>query len=339
MRLNECLSIDTDLKIVSGTETDLELKKIGLPDAPAAGDLIFLKNKTLAEAYRPVGGEVVVVAEVYWNKLASEQQEKWKTGPQLVLTGPDVALSMARLSRPFYEQIYQDFNDLVDGRQLGLCEIHPTAEISQHAFIAAGVTIEENVVIHSGVRVLGGSHIGAGTILYPNVVLYHQVRLGKNCRIHSQSVIGADGFGYHFDGKTHQKIWHMGGVQIEDDVEIGACSAVDQGTFSPTRIGKGSRLDNHVQIGHNCQLGQGVVICGHVAIGGSSKIGDYTVFGGKSGMGDNMSLGPACQVAGGALVNCDWPAKTVLGGHPARPLKEWMKGLAYVRKMTLSKSE
>jgi UDP-3-O-[3-hydroxymyristoyl] glucosamine N-acyltransferase len=238
---------------------------------------------------------------------------------------------MTKLSLPFYQNIKESWNDEVDGRQMGTVDIDPSSWIAQHVFIGKDVVIGKNVRIYPGVRILSGSSIGDDCELFPGVTIYQNVKIGNAVRIHGNTTIGADGFGYNFRDGIHHKLWHMGGVIIGDNVEIGANSCVDGGTFSPTLIGAGSKFDNHVQVGHNCIIGSGVILCGHVAIGGSSELGDFTVFGGKSGMGHAMKLGKACQVGGGALVNRDWPDGSVLGGHPARPLKEWMKGLAYVR--------
>jgi UDP-3-O-[3-hydroxymyristoyl] glucosamine N-acyltransferase len=335
------LKADESLKLQAEVGAELRVTGIATPDRPETGKLCFVKDaKLLTRLEKNLGDArpVLVIHQKLWDNFSAEEKTEWLSTKALsVLTSPDVPVSMALLSKVFRDQLYESFNDVVDGRQLGTAEIHPTAIIAQHAFIASNVVIEKNVIIHSGVRILSGCRIAEGTELFPNCTIYHQVSIGRNCRIHSGSVIGADGFGYQFNGKAHLKIWHMGGVVIGDDVEVGACSAIDQGTFTPTLIGDNCKIDNHVQIGHNCKLGRGVILCGHVALGGSTELGDYTVFGGKSGIGDGRVLGAGCQVAGGALVNADWPAGTVLGGHPARPLKEWMKGVAYVRKLSLEK--
>ena len=124
-------------------------------------------------------------------------------------------------------------------------------------------------------------------------------------------------------------------MTIGHNVEIGANSCVDQGTFSPTTIGDGTKVDNHVQIAHNCKIGRGVIICGHVAFGGSAVIGDFTVLGGKAAVGNGVIVGKACQVAGNAMVNSDIEDSSVVAGHPARPLKEWLRGVAWLRQQSL----
>lgn len=303
--------------------------------------LLFLKNKKhflkLVESLNESTKSISLIIEKKLFEKLDEEKDVLTENFLSIAVCEDVSVSMSYISKPFWDEKFSELNEVVDGRQMGSGSIHPTVWIAQGVFIAEDVVIEENVKIHSGVRILSGSKIGEGTEIYPNAVIYPFTTIGKNCRIHGGTVIGADGFGYNFHQGVHLKVWHVGDVKIGNDVEIGANSCVDRGTFSSTNIGDGTKLDNHVQIGHNVQLGKGVIICGHVAIGGSAVLGDYCVMGGKSGMGDNFTLGKGVQVAGGGLVNCDWDDGSVVGGHPARPVREWMKGIAFVRKESLKK--
>jgi UDP-3-O-[3-hydroxymyristoyl] glucosamine N-acyltransferase len=123
----------------------------------------------------------------------------------------------------------------------------------------------------------------------------------------------------------------MGGVILADDIEIGSATAIDAGTFVPTRIGSGCKIDNGVQIGHNCNVKNGVIFCGHSGLSGSCTIGNYVVFGGKSGTGPDVILEDGCQIAGGALVSKNWPMGSKLAGHPARLLKDWFKANAFIQ--------
>lgn len=306
----------------------------------------FIKNKKLLPDYLEKLGNIpdsllstlfVIIEEKIWNGLDSTTQELLKSKHLQIEKVSDVDLVMSELTCQFAKTELEKFNHYVDGRQMGNnVLIHPEANIAQGVFIGENVTIDAGVIIYPHVTILHNVHIRANTVIFPQVTIYPNVTIGANCIIHASSVIGSDGFGFHFANGQHNKIATLGGVIIEDNVEIGSNTSIDGGTLAPTRIGKGTKIDNFVQIGHNVTIGNHVILCGHVAIGGSSKIGNFCVFGGKSGMGPQMSLGDACQVAGGALVNCDWPAKTTLGGHPARPIKEWLKGLAYVRNQSLS---
>lgn len=176
-----------------------------------------------------------------------------------------------------------------------------------------------------------------GSEIFSNVVVYRNVKIGKSVRIHANCSIGSDGFGYNFFKGQHLKVWHMGSVIIEDQVEIGANSCIDGGTFSPTVIGHGTKIDNQVQIGHNCRLGRGVIMCGQSGLAGSCIIGDYTVMGGRAAVAPGIIIGKAAQVAGNAGVISNVGDGEVVGGFPARDIKEWMKGIALVRKLSLKK--
>lgn len=253
----------------------------------------------------------------------------------VVISVEDFEMAKVKFSKKFYDEKYGGLNLIRDGLESKSVDVHASCSVSDKAFIGDNVILEKNVHIAANVSIMANCKIGEGTIVYPNSTVYPFVNIGKNCIVHSGVVIGADGFGFHFADGVHHKIWHSGGVEIQDDVEIGANSCIDGGTFTATTIGAGTKIDNHVQIGHNCQIGKGVVLCGHVALGGSAVLGDFCVFGGKAGCGNGINLGAGCQIGGGGLINSNWPSGSVLGGHPARPLKEWMRGLAYVRNKSL----
>lgn len=279
----------------------------------------------------------VIIDEKLWEKLKSKNETEFASMLGAVFTTSNSDKTLENLTYYFYHQKQKEFDFGKDGRELKSAKISMSAFVSPLSFIGDKVEIEDDVYIHPHCTVMAGTKVKKGTILYPGVTLYSHVTIGEFCRIHSGCVIGADGFGYFFQDGVHHKLWHYGGVIIGDHVELGAQTCVDGGTFYPTFIGNGTKIDNQVQIGHNCNIGNHVIICGQSAIGGSTAIGDYSVFGGKSGTGHGLKIGKQAQIAGGALVNCDWEDGAILGGHPARPLKEWMKGLAYLRKTSLKK--
>ena len=175
--------------------------------------------------------------------------------------------------------------------------------ISANAVIAANASLGDDVVIGAGCYVGENVILGKACKLHSNVTLYHGVVLGKNVKIHSGSVVGADGFGFAFDGSKSIKIYQLGGVKIGDDVEIGAGSTIDRGALEDTEIGNGVKIDNQVQIGHNCKIGEHTIICGCAGIAGSVTIGKYCIMGGGSGVVGHISIADRVQVSAMSLLS------------------------------------
>jgi len=341
MKLADLLKFESNLKIAKNPDWPEEILAISSLDQLQLNGLIFIKNAKFLTKFLPLVSQALelkvglIIDEKFWGFLNAQDKALLEQLPWIATT-PNIALSLTNLSKPFYEKKMQGINYQVDGRQMGTVDIHPTARISQNVFIGENVKIGAFVEILPGSVIMPHVSIGEGTKIFSNVSVYPFTEIGKNCRIHSGVVIGSDGFGYTFHQGQHQKIWHMGGVIIENDVEIGSNSSVDMGTFSPTHIGTGTRIDNLVQIGHNCRIGRGCVLCGQAGMAGSSVLEDFVVLGGRAAVGPEVHLGMGTQVAGGAkVIEGQWPAGSKLGGHPARDLKEWMRGLAYLRKVSL----
>jgi UDP-3-O-[3-hydroxymyristoyl] glucosamine N-acyltransferase len=246
-------------------------------------------------------------------------------------------LSLCALSKEFFVIEKAQWNDEIDGRKQGTVDIHPSSVISPNSFLGKDVVIGENCVIHDGVRILSKTTIGDNTEIFPNVVIYQKTNIGKNVRIHANTTVGSDGYGYNFINGVHEKIYHMGGVEIGDNVEIGSGSTIDMGTFSPTVIGSGTKLDNLVQIAHNVQLGNGVIICSQSGVAGSTTIGDFTVIGGATAVTDHIEVGKGCQIGGKSGVTGNLEDGAIVSGYPARPVKEWLRGVAYLRKASQKK--
>jgi UDP-3-O-[3-hydroxymyristoyl] glucosamine N-acyltransferase len=346
MKLTELTRFDPSLKIFKNPEWPEEILAISALEALSSNSVIFVKNSKFMQklalkledaASKKVG---VIVDEAFFSQASSEVRDQLEKLPWISLS-PNVALSLTLLSKPFYDRKMKGLNTQVDGRQMGTVDIDPSAHIAQNVFIGEFVKIGKGVEILPGCVILPHSEIGDHTKLFANVTIYPFTKIGKKCRLHSGVVIGSDGFGYTFHQGQHQKIWHMGGVDIHDDVEIGSNSSVDMGTFSPTIIGAGTRIDNLVQIAHNVKMGRGCVVCGQSGIAGSATLEDYVVLGGRAAIGPDCHLGIGTQIAGGAKVTEGgiWPAGTKLAGHPARDLKEWLRGVAYLRNVSLKEKK
>jgi len=211
--------------------------------------------------------------------------------------------------------------------------IGPNPAIGPHVVIDADVQIGERCVLHAGVFIGRGTAIGDNCLLWPNVVIRDGCAVGHRVIIHPNSVIGADGFGYYFDEGRHNKIPHIGGVILEDDVEIGACTCVDRSKFGYTVVGAGTKIDNQVQVAHNVRIGRHCVLAGQSGIAGSVRIGDYCVFGGRAASLDNVAVGDRVTVASLAVVDKDIPDGLTVSGFPARDHREELRERALVRRL------
>jgi UDP-3-O-[3-hydroxymyristoyl] glucosamine N-acyltransferase len=210
--------------------------------------------------------------------------------------------------------------------------IHPNAWVDPEATVAAtasigpGVTIEagaqigEHCVIGAGSHIGRNSVIGAHTLLHPRVSFLAACRMGERGIIQSGAVIGGDGFGFANEGGHWIKIPQMGGVQIGNDVEIGANTTIDRARFSQTFIGRGTKIDNLVQIAHNVRIGQQCLITAQVGIAGSTTLGDFCVLGGQSGVAGHLSLGHRVQLGAQTGVFVDIPEGGFYNGTPAIPI-------------------
>ena len=228
--------------------------------------------------------------------------------------------------------------------------IHPSAQVHASARLGKSVTVAERVVIGEGAAVGDQSWIGAGTVigagvdvgcdceLYPNVTVYSGTRLGDRVIVHAGAVLGSDGFGYVRDRATgrYEKFPQQGRLEIGDDVEIGANSTIDRGALEVTRIGRGSKIDNLVHIGHNCQIGEDVVIAAQAGLSGSVVIEKDVVLGGQVGLGERAHIEEGVMLGGqgGVLPNKVLRGKGVaFWGTPARPLREYLKQLATLARL------
>lgn len=213
------------------------------------------------------------------------------------------------------------------------CRITPEVCIYPFACLGDRVAIGNRVTVFSGVHIGDDCVVGDDVVLHPNVVLYPGVRLGNRVVIHGGTVIGADGFGYVFDGSRHVKIPQTGTVIIEDDVEIGANSCVDRGTFGATIIEQGVKLDNHVHIAHNCRVGSNTVMVAQVGVSGSVTIGRNCIFAGHSGVVDHVTIGDDVKVMMKTGVSKDVPSRTSVSGQPAMDHRRAMRIESIVRRL------
>jgi UDP-3-O-[3-hydroxymyristoyl] glucosamine N-acyltransferase len=224
--------------------------------------------------------------------------------------------------------------------------VDPAAKISPSASIGPNCTVSAGAVVGDASRLIAnvflGEHakVGARCSLAPGVVVMDRCIVGDDCTLHSGVAIGADGFGFRPapDGKGLVKIPHIGNVVLADHVEVGANSCIDRAKFGSTSVGSGTKIDNLVQIGHNCRVGRSCIICGHVGLSGSVIVGDGVVIGGKVGVADNVEIGAGAKIAAFAGVNNNVPAGAVWMGAPAGPVGEWRRTYAAMRRLGKAKN-
>ena len=206
-------------------------------------------------------------------------------------------------------------------------DIHPLATVGADVEIGAGATI------HSGARLMAGCRIGADTEIFSNAVLYENTLVGERCIVHASAVLGGYGFGYKVGSGGYAISAQLGNVELGNDVEVGACTTIDRGTYGPTVIGDGTKLDNLVMIAHNCRLGRHNMICSQVGVAGSTTTGDWVVMAGQVGVRDHVHIGDKAVLGARSGVSNDVaPGITVLG-EPAIELRDRKLQLATISKL------
>ena len=286
-------------------------------------------------------GDITFLANVKYLPFLRE------TRASAVIASPDVdagSLALVRSKNPS-----QAFTKIVSVFMPPPAEepqgVHPSAVVAKGAHlgdrvsigplavIEEGVWIGEDSVVSAGCFVGRGSTLGRRSRLYPHVILRENVKIGERVVIHASSVIGSDGFGYETVEGKHLKIPQAGSVEIGDDVEIGSCVCVDRGRFRNTRIGRGTKIDNLVQIAHNVVIGEDCLIVSQVGISGSTELGDRVVIAGQAGLVGHITIGAEAIIGARSGVSKSVPAGTVVLGEPARPIHEQKKLFAAIARL------
>ncbi|MFN0134386.1 MAG: UDP-3-O-(3-hydroxymyristoyl)glucosamine N-acyltransferase [Phycisphaerales bacterium] len=300
---------------------DLVIRGVNSLDRAAAEDLAFIRSATYARDWAASRAGAALVTrgiEVPNHNPANRAL--------IVVSDADVALN----------KVLEAF---APPPLLATPGVHPSAAVDPSARVGMGATIGPMCVIEAGATIgdgailmaqvfVGvGASVGAKTTIHPQVSIGTRCTIGRACLIHSGVVIGADGFGFipAPDGRGLQKVPHIGHVEIGDQVEIGANSCIDRGKFGATTIGSGTKIDNLVQIGHNCQVGRACLICGQTGLAGSAIIGDGVILAGQSGVADNITVGAHARLGARAGLLRDLPAGETWLGYPAHPARDCLR--------------
>jgi UDP-3-O-[3-hydroxymyristoyl] glucosamine N-acyltransferase len=301
------------------------------PTAPEPGSILFLNQRRLIADAVGSSASAIVVAD------ADADVEALTKAPQTVLKSPSPELALALVARAFFPLTAEKHG--FDGAR-----VHPSAVISASASIAEDAVIGPNAVIGANTQIGAACVIGANTTvesevaigegshIHANVFIANGTLIGKHCEIQPSTSLGTEGFGYTHDEQfNHYRFVHYGRLIIEDDVHVGSCVTIDRGHFKDSVIGRGTKIDNHIHLGHNIQVGKNCLLVGDFMAAGSVTIGDNNVFGGRSTITDHVVVGDNMQFAGLAAVtkSINEPGKA-FGGHPLQPVNEYLKSCASI---------
>ncbi len=288
-------------------DASLALKGFAPADRAQAGDLTFAENEDYFVRAEQSAASAILVDGAF----ASEKKT--------LIRVPNARVAFAKAMPVFFPEPV--FPAAIHPTAIipKSAQVDPTAHIGPYCVIGEQVRIGARSVLQGGIHIGAQSQLGEDVNLFPNVTVYPRSQIGNRVRIHSGSVIGSDGFGYVQDKGVHLKVPQIGNVIIQDDVEIGANSAVDRGALGPTVIGKGTKIDNLVQIAHNVTTGEHCIIVSQAGVAGSTKLGKYVVLGGQVGLAGHLKIGNGVQVAAQSGVMNDIPDGEKWIWTPAQP--------------------
>jgi UDP-3-O-[3-hydroxymyristoyl] glucosamine N-acyltransferase len=287
-----------------------------------SGEITFIEDSKYLDQLRASNASAVVTPS-FFDSVSI---------PQIVVPRVHEAFaSLCRLFRPSYPQATRGVHTVASVHASSVvdpdCWIDAFASVDTHCTVGAGSRI------HRGVSIMAGCRIGRDCQLFPGAVLYPGTILGDRVTLHAGVVLGAHGFGYKMSEGKHVLAAQEGWVEVGDDVEIGANTCVDRGTYGATRIGEGTKIDNLVQIGHNCRIGRHNLICSQVGIAGSTSTGDYVVLAGQVGLRDHIHIGDKTMVGAQSGVANDIEPDQIMLGSPAIPRFEQAQQLAAISKL------
>ncbi|MGA9450759.1 MAG: UDP-3-O-(3-hydroxymyristoyl)glucosamine N-acyltransferase [Verrucomicrobiia bacterium] len=283
------------------------LKNFAPAESAQVGDLTFAENEDyFARAEQSAATAVIA-------------DERFKSTRKILIRVPNARIAFAKAMALFFPERSYAAGVHPSAVIAASAQIHPTAHIGPHCVVGERVKIGARSVLQAGNFVGDDSRLGEDANLFPNVTVYPRTEIGNRVRVHASTVIGSDGFGYVQDGGVHRKVPQIGNVVIGDDVEIGAGVMIDRGALGSTVIGKGTKIDNLVQIAHNVEIGEHCIVIAQVGISGSTKLGNYVILAGQVGLAGHLKIGSHVTVEAKSGVMHDIPDGGKWLGIPAQP--------------------
>ena len=312
MKLSKlCNEIDIQL-----LDNDIEITGLNTLTQSNNSQISFFNDKKYIDQLPNTKAGAVLISKEYASLLPSST---------IPLITDEAYLKLALSSKFFTHKLDTNTNNPKIGNN---------SNIDKSVGLAKDVIIGDNVTIMYGCYIGDNVTIGNNTIINPNTTIYHHTKIGKNCIIHSGTVIGCDGYGFaHTKDGKHIKIYQNGNVIVEDDVEMGANCSIDRAVFGTTYIRKGTKFDNLIHIGHNCDIGENTLLTAQVGLAGSSILQRNVVMGGQSAVAGHLTIGAFSTIAGKSGVTKSLKGNNNYAGFPAIDHKRWLKIQAKISKL------
>ncbi len=320
MTIGEIVAL-TGVRTRAGTDLSCRIANIAPPDRAEAGDLTFMESGKFLDALKSTRATACLMGEKFEADIPAGL---------IVLSSSQPQTDFTTVARKMYA------NALRPVSLFGITGVAPTAVVHPSAKIDKTATVDPGAMVGPNAEIGPGTVIGASAVIGPAVRIGRDCSIGAGCTVthsiigdrvivHPGCRIGQDGFGFVPDRKGHVKIPQVGGVIIQDDVEIGAGTAIDRGGMRDTLIGEGTKIDNLVQIAHNVVIGRHCLIAAQSGLSGGVTIEDFVMLGGQVGIAPQLTVGKGARLAGQAGVITDIPAGQDTGGHPAIPQRRWLR--------------
>lgn len=306
-------------------DSEVELLRVSSLESAAAGSLAFLANPRYKAKALSTSASAVVCSQSFAGDFAHEM-------PCPVVAVENPLLSMVQAIDLLWQPLQRESG------QHELAYVHPQADLAEDVSVMPFAYV-------------GRARIGARTRVFPHAFVDDEVEIGADCQIrpgcvllngtvlgdrvllHPGVALGGDGFGFAGDGPRHVKVPQIGGVELGDDVEVGSLCAIDRGSFDPTRVGTGAKIDNLVQVGHNVQVGENAILVAQVGIAGSTTIGDSAVLAGKVGVNDHVTVGNGARVGAYSAIAHNIPENGAYSGIPAMPHGAWLRMVTHSKNL------